>query len=128
MDDMNFKNQNNTSQKTTTLNDYEIEVVKKISFWASLFYNVKNKKEQKLLPSITCSPPKTYKSISYMWNIGSLRTSLFNTFDSFKKIIIHSKKDSTINTLKREIIGKNIKPSLMQNSTSTNIIIPKNIK
>lgn len=124
MDDKNLKNQNNIN----TLEDYEIEIVKKISFWTKLLYNIKNKKEQKLLPSGDSKAKKTYKSIFYMWNFGSFRTNLFNTLESFRNSITTPDKNSHTNTLYTEIIGNNSDFEQITTQLEKTIIIPKSIK
>ena len=65
MDD-NLKNENKNIHDETILENYDAEVIKKISFWANLIYKIKNGKNQKFLPSTELKPQKTYKSIFYI--------------------------------------------------------------
>ena len=97
MNDENFKNQNNTFQNAQTMEDYDIEIVKKISFWTTLFYKFKNK-NVKLLPSGNTKPQSTYKSITYMWLLGDLKNSLFSKFDKLKSTIIKQKEIQITNS------------------------------
>ena len=73
MNKRNSSNINNNSNSTDVLQDYEIEVVKKIGFWANLFYKITKHKDQKLLSSGNTKPQKTYKSISYLWFLGDIK-------------------------------------------------------
>lgn len=125
MNDENLKNQNNTFHDTAVLEDYEVEIVKKIGFWATLLYRLKNK-NIKLLPAGNTKPQKTYKSIHYMWNLGSLKTSLFNTLDNIWQFIYKEKSDTKINSISPQIIGNENNNS--KNTTSDiPIIMPKPI-
>lgn len=124
MSDINLENQNNNIHDEAVLKDYE--VVKKLSFWASIIYKIKNGKAQKFLPSADLKPQKTYKSISYMWNMGNLRTSLFNTLDSIRNFFINPFTKSPINSLEAQIIGKSDSTAVI-NEPNLNFIIPKPI-
>jgi len=121
MNDENFKNQNNNFHENTVLEDYEIEVVKKISFWANLIYKFKN---IKLLPSGNTKPQKTYKSIFYMWNLGSFKNSIFNTLDTLKASFSKSQNINSKNSIDLQIIGKNNNYQSSKNSNKISIIIP----
>lgn len=125
MNDENLKNQNNAFHDANVLEDYEIEIVKKIGFWATLLYKFKNK-NVKLLPSGNTKPQKTYKSIFYMWNLGSFKISLFNTLDNFKSSISKHEITDNKNYINLQIIGKedNYKQNIESN---TSVIIPKPI-
>ena len=119
MNDENFKNQNNTFQNAQTMEDYDIEIVKKISFWTTLFYKFKNK-NVKLLPSGNTQPQSTYKSITYMWLLGDLRNSLFSKFDKLKSKIFKQKEIQTTNSY--------ISNSQINTNSSVNtIIVPKTV-
>lgn len=128
MNDKKLVNQNNNFHEANVLKDYEIEVVKKISFWASLFYKLK-KQNTKFLPAVSNTPRKTYKSISYMWNLGNFKASLFNILDNLKNSI--SKSETTINnnSINLQIIGKGNNHDEISKTTQNNIsvIIPKQI-
>lgn len=105
----------------------KVEAVKKLSFWAHLFYRILAGKAQKLLPSAELKPQKTYKSIFYMWNLGNFRTVLFNSLDSIRNSFVHAFEKSNINSLKTQIIGKDINSSVSLKNSELAIIVPKPI-
>ena len=125
MNDKKTGNQNNTSQTTSILNDYEIEIIKNFSFWTSLFYNIKNKTTQKLLPDANDNIKITNKSTYYIWHKNTFKISIFNFCDSIKNTIF-SQPQKNPNTLQCHIIGKN--NNISSEILHSNIIIPKNIK
>lgn len=125
MDD-NLKNENKNIHDETILENYDAEVIKKISFWANLIYKIKNGKNQKFLPSTELKPQKTYKSIFYMWNMGNLKISLFNKLDSVRNIFVNSIHKNNINSLEAQIIGKGDSAVVLKDS-QINFIIPKPI-
>lgn len=136
MNKENYGNINNNSNSTDVLQDYEIEVVKKIGFWANLFYKITKHKDQKLLSSGNTKPQKTYKSISYLWFLGDIKNSVFNTLDNLKNSISYKNLENNSNFLKPEIIGKNISnennnienlENVQLNTNTQDIIIPKPI-
>ncbi len=125
MDD-NLKNENKNIHDETILENYDAEVIKKISFWANLIYKIKNGKNQKFLPSTELKPQKTYKSIFYMWNMGNLKISLFNKLDSVRNIFVNSIHKNNINSLEAQIIGKG-DSAIVLKDPQINFIIPKPI-
>lgn len=127
MNDINLKNQNNNIQDESAIKNYEVEVVKKISFWANLIYKIKNGKAQKLLPAAELKPQKTYKSISYMWNMGNIRASLFNTLDTVRNFFFNPFEKNPINSIEAQIIGKGDTSVAALKENQINFIIPKPI-
>lgn len=118
MSDIDFHN-------ADVLENSKAEAVKKLSFWTHLFYRIRVGKAQKLLPLGEPKPQKTEKSIFYMWSLGNFRTTIFNSLDFIRNTFVNSFEKSTINSLKAQIIGKDIiSHSTLKNSELT-IIVPK---
>lgn len=118
MSDIDFHN-------SDVLENSKVEAVKKLSFWTHLFYRIRAGKAQKLLPSAELKPQKTEKSIFYMWNLGNFRTTIFSSLDSIRNTFVNSFEKSTINSLKAQIIGKDITNSSTLKNTELAIIVPK---
>ncbi len=119
MSDTDFHNSN-------ALGSSKVEAVKKLSFWTHLFYRIKTGKAQKLLPSAEPITQKTHKSISYMWNLGNFKATLFGSLDYIRNTFVHSVEKNTITSLKAQIVGKDIISSTLQNNEVA-IIVPKPI-
>lgn len=120
MSDIDFHN-------SDVLENSKVEAVKKLSFWTHLFYRIRAGKAQKLLPSAEQKPQKTEKSIFYMWNLGNFRTTIFNSLDSIRNTFVNSFEKGTINSLKAQIIGKDITNSVALKNSDLAIIVPKPI-
>jgi len=118
MSDIDFHN-------SDVLENSKVEAVKKLNFWTHLFYRIRVGKAQKLLPSAELKPQKTEKSIFYMWNLGNFRATIFSSLDSIRNTFVNSFEKSTINSLKAQIIGKDITKSSTLNNTELAIIVPK---
>ena len=81
-------NNNQLNNHVNDLDDYKIEVADKQGFFATLLNKLKKNKDQKYLNSADLPKAKTTgRSISSLWGMGSIRESLFGTFQNIQKSI-----------------------------------------
>lgn len=81
----NAKLNNDSIDSLSDLKDYEIKTPDKKNLFSS-FLNIFKNKNQKLLDSGNHTKTTT-RSISSMWRMGNLRTSLFNSIENIRKSI-----------------------------------------
>lgn len=98
--------------KDNSLNDYEIEVdmPEKKGFFANIIDKLKGNNSTKLLDSGEKETfQKTSRSISSMWAMGSLRSTISKTFDNISKALFKSSEKVEQNNITTEIIGQSAK-------------------
>ena len=115
-----------------SLQDYEIEIPEKKSFWAKLIDKFKINKNQKLLESGESEKiKKTGKSIAFLWGYGTLRKEFLEKVDEAYKKLVNKKDEESKNDMITEIIGKEsnlVEDLKTANKKVAKIIIPKNVE
>lgn len=130
------ESENDENQKIednqNSLQDYEIEIPEKKSFWAKLIDKFKINKNQKLLDSGDSEKiRKTGKSIAFLWGYGALRKGFFEKVDEAYKKLINKKEEDNKNNMITEIIGKEsnlVEDLKTANKKVSKLIIPKNVE
>lgn len=118
-----------TDNPSSNIQDYEVEITEKKGVFSKLFEKLKQNKNQKLLDSGN-NAKTTNRSISSLWEIGNIRTSLFSSFDNVRKAFTSkfSKTQEKRNTLAIEIIGEekeiNQDEKVTLNSSEKEVILP----